>query len=423
MKKNLMRIFLILLFVSSLAATKAGDFDPLPKVQAKSILGSDSFQSANYQIKDPVLTDGYSYEFTIDSTFGTFTALSQTELQIRLHEIDAIAQLKEITGSEAFAQAAGKAAMHSFEATANVVKNPVETAKGIPGGVKRKFENIGRLVKRGSKDDEPEKEEAEKQETEKDSSAASDITKQVLGVTSAQRRWAEKVEVDPYSSNVVLQQELQRLAKYDATGKLGTNIVRPKVQPFQATRRVNDLVWGTDPQALMKMNEQRMKSIGADEELSNRFLNHKVLTPTDHTYILSSLDQLKQAEGRVELIRSALSSESEDDAFFYRDTASILERMQSKGTSITSFLPNPKIAVVRSGKRFIAVLPADKLYWTQSFSAALETFTKRHKEILQNSGSKEIWLSGIASEQARSQLAQRRWIIQENLLRNTDTNK
>jgi hypothetical protein len=417
MKKNSLSIFLILLFVCSLAATKAGDFDPLPKIQPKSILGSDSFQSANYQIKDPVLTDGYSYEFTIDSKFGSFTARSQTELQIRLHEIDAIAQLKEITSGEAFAKAAGKAATHSIEATANVIQNPTETVKGIPGGVKRKFENIGRFVKRSKDKASEPKEEGD----DKDTNATADVTKQVLGVNAAYLQWAQKVEVDPYSSNAVLQQELQRLAKYDATGKLGTNIVRPRVQPISGISRVNDLVWGNDPQALAKLNEERLKNLGANAELSKQFLNHKILTPTDQTFILSALDQLKQAEGRVELIRSALSSETEDDAFFYRDSSSILERMQSKGTSITSFLPNPKIAVVRSGKRFIAVLPADKLYWTQSFSAALETFTKRHKEILQNSESKEIWLSGIASERARSQLAQRGWIIQENLLRNSDT--
>ena len=279
--------------------------------------------------------------------------------------------------------------------------------------MKRKFENIGRFVKRSTDSDEDEDE-------EKDSSAASDATKQVLGVNSALRSWAQKVEVDPYSSNVVLQQELQRLAKYDSAGKLATNIVRPKVQPLGTTSKVNDLVWANDPQALMKLNEQRLQSMGVDPELSKKFLNHRVLTPTDQTYILSSLDGLKQAEGRAEFIRSTLTAESEEEAFLYRDSASILEKMQSKGTTISQFLPNPRIAVVQSGKRFVAVLPADGLYWTRSFATAVEEFTKRHKNSFQNSESKEIWLSGAASERARSQLAKKGWKIHENLLHSTN---
>jgi hypothetical protein len=414
MKQNWIYVFWVLLF-SLIAEGNPSDFDQLSEMKANSILSST--QATNYQIKDPVLTDGYSYEFTIESKFGTFTARSETELQIRLQEIDAIVQLKEITGGEAFAKAAGKAATHSIEATANALENPVETVKGIPGGVKRKFENIGRFVKRSKENASEPKEEGE----DKDTNAAADVTKQVLGVNAAYRQWAQKVEVDPYSSNAVLKQELERLAKYDAGGRLGTNIVRPRVQPISGIARVNDLVWGNDPQALMKLNEQHLKSIGADQELSKQFLNHKVLTPTDQTYILSSLDQLKQTEGRAELIRSAITSESEEDSFLYRDTAAILESMQSKGTTISRFVPNPKIAVVWSGKRFIAVLPADRLYWTPSFAAALEVFTKRHKNTFQTSETKEIWLSGTASKLAHSQLVQRGWMIREKLLHNTVT--
>ena len=413
-KKGAISSYLIVLFIISISivAEPQADFDQLPKLKADSILEKTSVQGTNYQIKDPVLGDGYGYEFTIESQFGSFTARSQTQLLIRLHEIDAIAQLKEITGGEAFAKAAGETATHSLEATANFVQNPVETAKGIPGGVKRKFENIGRFVKRSTDNDEDEDEEND--------SSASDATKQVLGVNSALRRWAQKVEVDPYSSNVVLQQELQRLAKYDSAGKFATNIVRPKVQPLGTTSKVNDLVWGNDPQALMKINEQRLQAMGVDPELSKKFLNHKVLTLTDQTFILSSLDELKQAEGRAEFIRSTLTAESEEEAFLYRDSASILEKMQSKGTTISQFLPSPRIAVVQSGKRFVAVLPADGLYWTQSFATAVEEFTKRHKNSFQNSESKEIWLSGAASERARSQLVKKGWKIHENLLHSTN---
>ncbi|MCI0612876.1 hypothetical protein L0244_07785, partial [bacterium] len=401
--------FLILFLALSFIAAVATDFEKPSSVKTSSILPPDLLKGPYHQVNDSVSSDGYSYAFTIKSNFGDFQAGSLTELRVRIQEIQSIAQLKEITGGEAFAKAAGAAATKSFEATANVIQNPVETVKGVPSGVKRKFENIGRMVKRSSKKDE------EETQTEA-SNKSSGVAQQVFGVTAAHRQWAEKVGADPYSRNAVLQHELQRLAKYDAAGKLGTNIARPKVQPFQAIRRVNELVWGMDPQALQKLNEQRLKEIGADSTLSQQFLNHKNLTLTDVTDILASLVLLKQAADRTEFIRSSLSSESEEDALFYRDSAAMLEQMQTKGTTITRFLPNPKITVALCGKRFVAVIPSDKLYWTQSFATALTKFTDRHKTNIQNSKSKELWLSGSATDRARKELASRGWTVQEDLL-------
>lgn len=401
------KFFFLFLALSVLAA---GSTDEKPStLKASSILPADLLKGPYHEVNDSVSSDGYSYAFTIKSNFGDFQAGSMTELRARIQEIQSIAQLKEITGGEAFAKAAGAAATKNLRATANVIENPVETVKGIPGGVKRKFENIGRLVKRDSKKDE--------QETQTEASnKTSEVAQQVLGVTAAQRQWAAKVGADPYSRNKVLQEELGRLAKYDAAGSLGTNIAKPKVQPFQAIGRVNNLVWGMDPQALQKLNEQRLKEIGADNELSQRFMNHKALTLTDVSDILGSLVLLKQTADRTEFIQSALSSESEEDALFYRDSAAMLEQMQSKGTTITRFLPNPKIAVALCGKRFVAVLPSDKLYWTQSFAIALTNFTDRHKTNLQNSKAKELWLSGSATDIARKELASRGWTVQEDLL-------
>jgi len=403
--------FLILLFALSLiAAGSATDFEQPSTIKASSILPADLLKGPHHAVNESVSTDGYSYAFTIKSDFGDFQAGSLTELRARIQEIESIAQLKEITGGEAFAKAAGAAATKNIRATANIIENPQETIKGIPGGVKRKFENIGRMVKRGSK-----KEEQPETQT-KDSDNSSNVAQQILGVTAAHRQWAQKVGADPYSRNKILQDELGRLAKYDAAGSLGTNIAKPKVQPFQAIGRVNNLVWGMDPQALQKLNEQRIKEIGADQKLSEQFLNHKSLTVTDVSDILGSLILLKQTADRIEFIRSALSSESEEDAFFYRDSAAMLAEMQSKGTTITRLLPNPKIAVALCGKRFVAIIPSDKLYWTQSFATALTKFTDRHKKNLQSTQSKELWLSGSSTDRARKELASRGWTVQEDLL-------
>ncbi len=411
---DMKRVILLIASFVFFAASAAPDYENPGTVQVSGILKPETLRGSDYQIANEASSDGYTYFFTIDSKFGIFQARGKTHLAIRVQEVEAIAQLKKVTSSEAFAQAAGKAAMKPIESTVNVVTNPVDTAKGIPGGVKRKFENLGRFAKKmtNNEENDPETEEG-KTESQ---NAAESTAKAVLGVNAAHRQWAQKVGADPYSSNAVLQNELNRLAKYDATGRLGTNVLRPKIPEMEKATRINDLVWAKDPFELRKLNEQRLKEMGIDQKLSAQFLDSKILTPSQQTYIVSSLQSLSQTQNRAEFIRVTLSAVSKEEALLYRDSAAILEKMQKAGTEINAFVPNARIAVVRSGKRFIAVLPADRLFWTQSFAKALEAFLQRFQKELQNSTSRELWLSGDATPQVRSELARHKWTIRENLL-------
>ncbi len=417
MKGNLRLIFLLLFVLPAFAQ----DFEDPVTQKANDLLPAAMLEGDNYKIAIPVSSDGYTYSFTIESDFGPFEAKGKTQLAIRLQEIAAIAELKKITGSEAFAKAVGAAAMKPIESTVNVVKNPVETAKGIPGGVKRNFENLGRWGKRGadkvsSDDDEnidPEETAEEKADSE---NAAMSVSKMVLGITPAHRKYAQKVGVDPYSSNVVLQAELNRLAKYDAAGKLSTNIVRPKIPAIVVTTRVNDLVWGKDPFELRKLNEQRLKEMGVDAELSKKFLDHKMLTPSDQTYIVAALDSLGKVEGRAEFIRATLSVSSQDDALQYRDSAAILLHMVKSRVSLTGFLPNPRLAMIRSDNNIAVILPADRLFYTEGFASALDAFLKKFNTELAKAASRELWLSGDATKRSRLELEKRGWKIRENLL-------
>ena len=417
MKSNLRFVFLLLFVLPAFAQ----DFEDPVSQKANDLLPAAMLKGQSYKIAVPVSSDGYTYSFTIESDFGPYEANGKTQLAIRVLEFEAIAELKKITSSEAFAKAVETAAMKPIESTINVVKNPVETAKGMPGGVKRKFENLGRWAKRGKDkvtsedgaDIDPEETAEEKTDSE---NAAISVSRTVLGVTAAHRKYAQKVGVDPYSSNVVLKEELNRLAKYDAAGKFSTNIIRPKIPEIEKTTKVNDLVWGKDPFELRKVNEQRLKAMGIDSELSKKFLDHKILTPSDQTHIVTALDSLGEAQGRAEFIRTALSASSQDEVLLYRDSATILEKMAKSGSSISSFVQHPRLAMIRSGNSIVVVLPADRLYFTESFAKALQTFLKTFQSELAKASKKELWLSGDLTKRARVELEKRGWTIRENLL-------
>jgi len=84
-------------------------FESPPTFQASKILPADILSGPNHRVDERVANDGVMNLYTIDSPFSAFTANSNTELWIRVGEIDAIAKLVEVSRSEQFAKGVGKA--------------------------------------------------------------------------------------------------------------------------------------------------------------------------------------------------------------------------------------------------------------------------------------------------------------------------
>ena len=93
-------------------------------------------------------TEGYFHEFRIQSGFGVFDAAGRSLLAVRLREVDALAQLEEVSKTEVFLKAAGQSVINVGKGVANVVTNPAATAKGVGSGIKRFGVNLGRQSKR-----------------------------------------------------------------------------------------------------------------------------------------------------------------------------------------------------------------------------------------------------------------------------------
>ena len=70
-------------------------------------------------------------------------------LEIRLAEVSGLRQLEAISKSDAFVEGLKASATEFGGQVKQIVTNPVETVKGIPEGVGRFFERIGRGAKTG----------------------------------------------------------------------------------------------------------------------------------------------------------------------------------------------------------------------------------------------------------------------------------
>jgi hypothetical protein len=229
--------------LSPASQTAAQGDEPPPAFKAADLLPPAVARGAHHQVGDDVRTDGYFHEFTMTSEFGAFDAIGRTMLAVRIQEIEALATLQDVSKTEVFLAAAGQSVVKIGQTAASVVVDPVGTAKGIGAGVKRFGVNLGRRTQRAvdnARQDSPTDDDSAKA----GDSAAESAAKSMFGVTSAMRRWARKVGVDPYTTNAVLRQALEDVGKVDAAGSIATRVAVPIPAVVGMTSTVGDLVWG-----------------------------------------------------------------------------------------------------------------------------------------------------------------------------------
>ena len=251
-----------LLVASAVLTAQPSTDEPPPTVTASKVLTAAQLKGAHHQVAEAVTTPGFFHEFTVTSEYGTFKAVGRRELDRVIREINAIHELSQVSKSDIFVEAAGQSLVNVGKGAANAVVNPVDTAKGVGGGLKRMGTNIGRRSKRAADEALDEDPELSEEEKAAQGSGTTNAAYGVLGVNSAVRRWAAKVGVDPYTTNSTLKTALEGIAKVDAAGSLTTKFVVPIPPLVGSAATVGNLVWTTDPESLRKMNEERAKALG-----------------------------------------------------------------------------------------------------------------------------------------------------------------
>ena len=83
----------------------------------------------------------------------------------------------------------------------------------------------------------------------------------VLGVNASARKWAQKVGANPYTSNPILKKALIDIGKIDKAGSIAAKVVVPIPPVVSVTAKAGNLVWGMDPEALLKQTEQLLEQM------------------------------------------------------------------------------------------------------------------------------------------------------------------
>ena len=437
-----------ILIAGPLAGQAPAEYEEPPTLSAEAVLPPELLEGPHHRVSEEVENDGYLNIYTIESELGVFTAVGEDVLRERIREIEALAALAEVTKSEAFAKAVGAAAMAPVKTAKNVVASPVATVKGLPSGVGRYFQRASRKAKKagkqagetlgGDRDEGEEGDETEEPGTEdegeegegsegedaeeegggtlaKTRAATTDVTKRYLGVGRTKREWAKKLGVDPYSTNEVLQAELDRVAGAASVGSFGARLATPDLGAIDYLGEANDLVWNMSATDLEVLNAKRLREMGLEKAEIEALFQNPVYTPTRLTGLVAALDGLTDVPGRDQLVRLAGAATTEEEAFYYQRGAEGLRVYHSEVAPVQRIATGPVWAGgVTADGTFVLTLALDYVVLTESAATGFRLAT----DIYSGQAGVEryaVYLTGRVSPRVREELENLGWRVEEGM--------
>jgi hypothetical protein len=235
-----------------------------------------------------------------------------------------------------------------------------------------------------------------------------------VGFEGRKREIAHRLGVDPYSSNPVLQRELNRFAWASYAGGFPAIFV-----PFQGARRdageasspererVGDILLVYSPEDLRRLNRIELAVMGIAEPERDAFIAHPWYSPRHQTRLVASLSALEGTQDRRAFIEVALSAGSEADALFFQRVAELLRAYGERVQPIERLVVvDGTVGAVTADGRLVVPLLVDYAAWTRpadAFARALRRPVASGLEVQRT----ELLLSGTLTPRARDQMERR----------------
>ena len=343
------------------AQTAAG-FDAVGDRAAAEVYPAEVVKSGVHQLADPVKPGpsptalGLWNQTAVHSTYGAVEAPNESFAKIRVREIAAITKLKAIDTGETIGGGIANSAMAPIRGVGALLTSPVETLSNIPKGV---GDFIGRTGE-GFKSDKSKFEDG--------------MFAEIAGVTHKKRELAAEMGVDVYSSNQLLQAELDRIGRASAGGNITVDVAMLAVSGAAGAvvsnlGRIDALqdIVNTQPASELRRRTRRtLETMGMPSSFTDKFLDHPYYSPRRKTIIAGLLSPLKETKGREKFMEAALTADSEAGALYYQQMLEIISSFHFGQAPIAEIALIEGVPVAFSEKTgaFLAV-PTDRLYWTK----------------------------------------------------------
>lgn len=394
---------------ADLLAAALPRFEAPPVLKAGDLLPPEMRSGPLFQVDDQVPTDGLLGHFTLRSPLGTFVVPGRELLRIRIAELQAIEQLDNMSKSQVFVEALGRAAAKPLESAQQIITHPVDTVAGLPSGISRLFDRVSlgaRKITEAATD--PAKDGTQRAEAAASRVGTATIT--VLGFEQGRRQLARSLGVDPYTTNPVLGQKLTDVAWVSFSGRLTVNTLTAALVPaslaISGTSIAHDLVYDTPSADLIVMNKQKMLSLGASEGQAQALLHNRWYSLTVLTSLVSELERLSGVGGRPGVIALAATASNEEEARFFAAGVSILARLHATTSPVSRVTGQGTVVGFTAAGAVMVPAQVDYVSWTERIGRFAERPDLKARQ-------RGICSTGKGSASARQGLTKLGWTLHE----------
>lgn len=330
---------------------------PQPEIRPVSdVLPAELISGPGFNVGPDVTTRDFLNRHTVTSDYGIFMPPSDAMLRRLVREIAAIRGLAEIQQTSAFQDAAAAAGKGVYESGKKLVEDPGAALSALPQAATGIFNRAREQFRRSG------------HSRYEDDTAAS-----LLAVSSYKRDLCKRFDVDPYSTNAVLQKELDRVAWPSAAGNLLLGSLSLATGSFalqvasnvRLVGQAHELVLATPPAELSKRARETLAGWGMPAAVTDAFLSNHALSPRHVAIIVASLESLGDIPGRADFLEQANHVDSEIDALLTQQMAELLAGYHAsvapvQRLAMTGSLPMATTAADRA----VMLLPIDRIPWT-----------------------------------------------------------
>lgn len=375
--------------------------DQPPTFKASELLALKLLKTEYYTVNETVTNNGIMNQYTLTTPYGAMRADSTDRLFVRFQEAKALSEMKATERSDVFVEALKKGAAGVVDTAKNLVDDPGKTLSDMASGVGDFFSDVGHSITGGKSD-----EEANTGET-------------LIGYDVAKRQFAYKFGVDPYTTEPLVQERLAELTRAAVAGGLSMKVAFSAI-PGEAGLAVRGtstaggmaaLVRDKSPAELKEINDAKLKAMGVDAALRQRFLEHPKYSPTKKTRLVGYLETLKNVKNRAVFIQRATLAKDEPTAFYNVRHAAALAGYHANVRPLVELVSLNSLIFARDKAGTLAgIFPVDFLTWKESTAGNVEKINAAAAE-LPSVSKKTLWLSGSVSPTFRENIEAAEWMV------------
>ena len=366
-------------------------------LKASEILPADILSGSNHKVDENVQNDGFLNHYVLNSSYENYEVVSTFELKKRLQEIKAITEMKKIDTTGTVGESIVDSGQKTVTGITNLFLHPVGTIEGTVKGIGSVFNRAKEAV------------------TSTPSQTEDSRIEQLIGFSKSKRDIANKMGVDVYSANKILQSELNRLAWADYSGGIGISTGLAFVpggagvllSVSGGARLLNETINLTPPTELRHQNRQKLLGLGMNSDTIDLFINNTVFSPRHQTWLVAALEKMKGASNRELFLKVALQAHDRTMALIITQMTLMFAGYHNKIGPIDRFYPIARVLYAKDkrGKILIA-LPADHILWSARFAGAVTEIKEKTKGSMY-----ELWTARGVSQKTEDHLSKAGWVI------------